>query len=262
MPTLMENIPEELRGLQRWVCANADSKRPMRCYEGKAASVSKPNTWGDFDEALSAVEQGIYEYAGFVFDGDGYIGIDIDHAFGDDGLPTDEAIAAVRACGSYTELSKSGNGFHIICKGSLPFRGKNNRKGWEIYREARYFVLTGRTVMFTEIAEAQEGIQFVLDEHFEDAEVKGSGEERRDKIWKPIWKVDETTGRMSCTYDEIASGTRHLSLVSYCGYLHNCGAHKSAVYKAALAANETYMQPPMPEEEVRQVVDSVTRYRR
>ena len=65
MPTLMENIPEELRGLQRWVCANADSKRPMRCWEGKAASVSKPSTWGDFDEAESAVEQGIYEYAGF-----------------------------------------------------------------------------------------------------------------------------------------------------------------------------------------------------
>lgn len=261
MPTLMENIPEELRSLQRWVCANADSKRPMRCWEGKAASVSKPSTWGDFDEAQSAVEQGIYEYAGFVFDDDGYIGIDIDHAFGDDGLPTDEAIAAVRACGSYTELSKSGNGFHIICKGSLPFRGKNNRKGWEIYREARYFVLTGRTVMFTEIAEAQEGIQFVLDEHFADAEVEGGGE-RRDKIWKPTWTLDESTGRVSCAYEEVSSGSRHLALVSYCGYLHNCGAHKSAVLKAALAANAQYMQPPVPDDEVRQVVASVTKYRR
>jgi len=122
-------------------------------------------------------------------------------------------------------------------------------------------VLTGRTVMFSEIAEAQDGIQFVLDEHFAETEVEGKGD-RRDKIWKPIWKVDERTGRMSCTYEEIARGTRHLSLVSYCGYLHNCGAHKSAVYKAALAANDKYMQPPMPEEEVRQVVDSVTRYRR
>ena len=261
MPTLMENIPNELRELQRWVCANADSKRPMRCFEGKAASVSKPNTWGDYDEAKSAVESGIYEYAGFVFDDDGYIGIDIDHAFDEDGLPTDEALAAVMACGSYTELSKSGNGFHIICRGSLPFKGRNNRKGWEIYREARYFVLTGRTVMFTDIADAQDGIQFVIDEHFADAEVEGKGD-RRDKIWKPMWTLDEPTGRMSCSYEEVRSGGRHLALVSYCGYLHNCGAHKAAVLKAALAANESYMRPPVPEDEVRQVVDSVTRYRR
>ncbi len=261
MPTLMENIPNELRELQRWVCANADSKRPMRCFESKAASVSKPNTWGDYDEAKSAVEQGIYEYAGFVFDDDGFIGIDIDHAFDEDGLPTDEALAAVMACRSYTELSKSGNGFHIICRGSLPFKGRNNRKGWEIYREARYFVLTGRTVMFDEIADAQEGIQFVIDEHFAEVEAEGKGQ-RREKIWKPTWSLDVPTGRMSCTYDEVASGSRHLALVSYCGYLHNCGAHKSAVYRAALAANESYMRPPMPEDEVRQVVDSVTRYRR
>ena len=264
MPTLMENIPNELRELQRWVCANADSKRPMRCFEGKAASVSKPGTWGDFDEAKSAVEQGIYEYAGFVFDGDGLVGIDIDRAFGDDGLPTDEALAAVKACKSYTELSKSGNGFHIICKGEIPFKGRNNRKGWEIYREARYFVLTGRTVLYTGIAEAQEGIQFILDEHFADAETEtGEGvRRRREKIWKPEWAVDEPSGRISLSYERIDRGSRHLALVSYCGYLHNCGAHKSTVLRAALAANAQYMRPPVPEDEVRQVVDSVTRYRR
>lgn len=261
MPTLMDNIPEELRELQRWVCANADSKRPMRCFEGKAASVSKPGTWGDYDEARAAVEQGIYEYAGFVFADDGLVGIDIDHAFGEDGMPTDEALAAVRACGSYTELSKSGNGFHIICRGSLPFTGRNNREGWEIYREARYFVLTGRTVMFDEIADAQEGIQFVLDAHFPEVEAEGSGG-RGDRIWKPSWSLDERTGRMSCSYGAVAQGGRHIALVSYCGHLHNCGAHKQAVMKAALAANERYMDPPVPEEEVRQVVDSVTRYRR
>lgn len=261
MPTLMENIPQELRNLQRWVCANVDDKRPMRCYESKAASVSKPDTWGDYDEAASAITQGIYEYAGFVFDGDGYVGIDIDHAFDDDGLPTDEALAAVMACRSYTELSKSGKGFHIVCKGSLPFKGRNNRDGWEIYQEGRYFLLTGRTVMFSEISEAHEGIQFVLDEHFAD-EVRDGSSERRNKIWKPSWSLDEQTGRISVSYERIASGSRHLALVSFCGYLHNCGAHKSAVHKSALAANEQYMRPPLPDEEVRQVVDSVTRYRR
>lgn len=264
MPTLMDNIPDELRRLQRWVCADAGSKRPMRCFEAKAASVSKPGTWGDFEEARSAVERGIYEYAGFVFDGDGYVGIDIDHAVDEYGMPTDEALAAVRACGSYTELSKSGEGLHIICRGSLPFKGRNNRRGWEIYREARYFVLTGRTVMFGELADAQEGIDMVLAEHFADCPEEGADarEGRRERIWEPVWELDARTGRMRVSYPQIGSGSRHLALVSYCGQMHSGGAHKSAVLKAALAANAAYMDPPVPEEEVRQVVGSVTRYRR
>ena len=261
MPTLMNNIPEELRELQRWVCANADSKRPMKCFENTAASVSKPGTWGDFEEALEAIENGIYEYAGFVFDDDGYIGIDIDHAFDEDGLLSDEAVEAINACGSYTELSKSGKGLHIICKGTIPFKGKNNREGWEIYKQARFFVLTGKTVKFNQIVEAQSGIDAVLEKHFKDTTVEHNGE-FKDRIWKPRWSIDDSSGAISVDYDEISSGSRHLSLVSYCGAIHSGGAHKSTVLKAAIAANEQYMNPPVPLSEVKQVVDSVTKYRR
>ena len=260
MPTLMENIPEELRVLQRWVCANADSKRPMACFEDRAASVSKPGTWGDFDEARSAVEQGIYEYAGFVFDDDGYIGIDIDHAFGEDGLPTDEALAAVRACRSYTELSKSGSGFHIICKGSLPFKGRNNRAGWEIYREARFFVLTGRTVMFSEIAEAQEGIEFVLREHFAGTSVEAEHRQGGEVIWKPEWSVGST---LRCEYPTVMDGQgRHISLVSYCGQAKSWLAAPETVGRLALAANASRISPPLPETEVLRVAASCTRRER
>jgi len=263
MPTLMENIPPELRELQRWVCANRDSKVPMRTYEGKAASVSKPDTWGDFEEACECVEGGIYEYAGFVFADDGLVGIDIDHAFTEEGLLSDEALEAILACGSYTEISKGGNGIHIICRGSLPFRGRNNRKGWEIYREARYFLLTGQVALFGEIEEAQDGIDLVLSEHFADAPPESEGTKRTRKIWEPRWRFLKG-GRVMVEpgRDAVESGSRHLAMVSFCGQLHSCLAHKDTVMKQALIANGRYMVPPLPEEEVRSIVNSVTRYRR
>lgn len=261
MPTLMENIPAELRGLQRWVCADDGSKRPMRCFDGGPASVSKPDTWGDFEEARACVDGGVYGYAGFVFADDGYVGIDIDHAFGADGMPSDEALAAVMACRSYTEVSKSGEGLHIICRGTLPFKGRNNRAGWEAYCDARYFVLTGRTVLFDAIADAQEGIDAVLAAHFADAPAEGSGE-RRERIWSPGWIVDRASGTAEVRYPAVDRGGRHLALVSYCGQVHGWGAHRDAVLSAARAANAAYLKPPLDDDEVRQVVASVTRYRR
>lgn len=262
MSTLINNIPQELRELQRWVCANADSKRPMQCFNKKAASVSKPATWGDFDEARDAIEKGVYEFAGFVFDDDGYVGIDIDHAFDDDGMLSDEAIQAVNACESYTELSKSGRGLHIIVKGYLPFKGKNNRQGWEIYKQSRYFLLTGRTFLYKEIIDAQDAINLILKTHFQDLEKESEDDFSRDKIWEPNWSIDENTGLISVSYDQVSSGSRHLSLVSYCGQIHSTGAHKATVLECAKVANETYLSPPLPLKEVRQIVDSVTKYRR
>lgn len=264
MTTLMENIPPELRGLQRWVCSNADSKMPMRAFAAAAASVSKPDTWATFEEAEECVEGGIYEYAGFVFDHDGLIGIDIDCGFDEDGLPTEEALAAISACRSYTEVSKSGKGFHIICKGEIPFRGRNNRKGWEIYREGRFFVLTGQTVMFSDIADAQEGIDAVLEAHFSDEVSESSGSAgTRQKIWKPSYiKSDDGKLPLCPTFEPVSSGSRHLSLVSYCGQIHRALAHKETLLKMAESVNERYMVPPLEEVEVRQIVDSVTRYRR
>ena len=262
MPTLIENVPEPLRRLQRWVCASDGSKRPMQCTSDRPASTTKPDTWCDFDEAADAVASGAYDWAGFVFAGDGLVGIDIDHAFGDDGMPTDEAMEAVLACRSYTELSRSGNGFHIICFGDVPFPGRNNREGWEIYREARYFLLTGRGVMFREVREAQDGIDAVVAKHFRERPEAAPGSGGGSTIWAPEWAVDAAGRRISASYPRVGSGARHISMVSLCGQVHGCGAHGDAVLASALAANKEYFDPPLPEEEVRQVAASVARYRR
>lgn len=262
MGALRDSIPQQLQDLHRWVCSNKDSKRPMRAFEAKPASTTKPSTWASFEEAESCVENGTYEYVGFVFDNDGYIGIDIDHGIDEDGFPTDEALEIINACKSYTEVSKSGKGFHIICEGELPITGSNNRKGWEIYREGRFFVLTGQTVMYSDIQNAQEGIDLALSKHFSDDIPKADtpkGDKKR--IWAPTYSMRD--GKISLpTFDTVSPGSRHICMVSFCGQFWTALAHKNTVLRMARAVNERYMSPPLEDNEIRQIVESVTRYRR
>lgn len=264
MGTAASAMPAALRGLDRWVCADSGTKRPMRPFDGGPASVTDPATWGSYEDARRCVEEGVYEWMGFVFADDGLVGIDIDHAFDADGLCSDEALEAVVRCASYTEVSRSGEGLHIVCRASLPFAGRNNRHGWEAYRDRRFFVLTGRTVgPYTEVADAQDGVDAVVRDHFAEPEARAGGGPRGAAIWAPE-SGGELRGRRLAlpSYPPATSGSRHISMVSYCGQVWSSGASREGVLRAALAANGRWVDPPLDEAEVRQVAASVTRYRR
>jgi len=58
------------------------------------------------------------------------------------------ALEAIKMLDSYTELSPSKTGFHILLNGALPEGG--NRKGpVEVYTKGRYFTITGDHVAGT-----------------------------------------------------------------------------------------------------------------
>ena len=79
-----------------------------------------------------------------MFGGSGYFGVDIDNIADEilsftSGESSGENIVAefTAALGSYTELSQSGAGIHIICRGKLP--GEGCRHGnVEMYDSGRY----------------------------------------------------------------------------------------------------------------------------
>ncbi|MDE6834030.1 MAG: hypothetical protein K2J39_07295, partial [Ruminococcus sp.] len=48
----------------------------------------------------------------------------------------------VNGLGSYTEISQSGHGLHIICRGKLP-EGARRKGKFEMYDRGRYFIMTG-----------------------------------------------------------------------------------------------------------------------
>ncbi len=142
-----KNIPTELREKSNWVLWNykerngKKTKVPINPNTGGMASSADPNTWTNFDNAVSRKNR--YAGIGFVFDGTGEIGIDLDKCR-DPETETIEpwALEIIQDLDSYTEVSPSGTGVHIILKGRLPSGG--NRKGKiEMYDNARYFCMTG-----------------------------------------------------------------------------------------------------------------------
>ena len=116
---------------------------------------------------------------------------------------------------------------------------------------------------YSEIAEAQSGIDAILEKHFQSEIKSKTTESRSDLIWRPEWRrVENGVVPLAPDYPVVPSGSRHLSLVSFCGQAHSQGAPKEAVLALAHRANERWLKPPLPDDEVEQVVGSVTRYRR
>jgi len=129
-------IPQELKELKQWVCWTQD-KIPKNPYTGGNAMSNNPSTWSDYDTAVEAVKKYGFDGVGFEF-APPYFGVDLDKCL-DDVDFVDEFVEGLR---SYNEISKSGNGIHIICKGVLP-EGGRRRGRVEMYSEGRYFIMTG-----------------------------------------------------------------------------------------------------------------------
>ena len=144
----VEGIPEELRVRPQWVVWKAvgdkPDKVPYSVRSGRKASSTDLMSWSTFQEALEAYKNGEYAGLGFVFSSaDPYTGIDLDNCVGGDGEIALWALEIARYFDSYTELSATGTGLHIIVRGDVP----NRRKGdVEVYSSKRFFTMTGHVV--------------------------------------------------------------------------------------------------------------------
>ena len=258
-------IPEELKAIPQWVCALEGSKCPMKAFEHGAASSSDPDTWSDYETALTAVTAGVYDNVGFVFNNNDIVGIDIDTGFDEDGLLSQTAAHILGLCQSYTEYSRSGRGFHVLVRGHLPFDGKNNRAGVEIYQTGRYFILTGKSLVFPdEIIENQPAIDKILTTYFLSEPVeKGDRPIIQPRIYSPQWSLPEQ-GRVKLRpeYPRISPGSRNICLTSLAGLLHTQGYNKSQIYDELKYCNESACDPPLDRRELKSIVNSVTRYKR
>jgi hypothetical protein len=140
MANQYSNIPEELRVLKQWVLWR-DGKVPYQ-ISGQLADVTNSNTWNTFEACFNTFQMGQPTLGiGFVFsDNDPYAFIDLDNANGDAAiLATHLKIA--HEFDSYSEVSPSGMGLHIIVKGKVP--AGRRRSKVEIYSSQRYATMTG-----------------------------------------------------------------------------------------------------------------------
>lgn len=189
--SLYNNIPVELRELKQWVCWRLEERpgaaKPTKCPyspwpNGWQASVTNPASWGTFEQAvqaplnatdvvpwdyennkpaLSTAETGFHGL-GFVFtEEDEYTGIDLDDTHGDVEAYARQ-IKIFQSFNSYTELSPSGSGVHIIVKGKVP-QGRR-RASIELYPHARYFTMTGNVIHNVPIAERQDLLDILFEQ--------------------------------------------------------------------------------------------------
>ena len=257
-------IPYELRELKQWVCANESSKVPMQATCLRPASSTNPDTWASFEDALWAVEHGYYDYLGFVFNDNGIVGIDIDDGYTAVGLMTELATDILCNCNSYTERSKSGRGFHIFVKGDIPFKGKNNLAGVEMYKTARFFIMTGDALLGRLEMEPDQGaLDYIVEKYFpETRESKTTTVTPR--IYNPEWECPKGCRRVRVKphYPVIPDGCRNICLTSLAGMMHSIGYTKGHIYRELQYANSTACNPPLPDSELKTICNSVTRYRR
>ena len=147
-----EGIPEELKVRPQWVNwkfardGKKWTKHPYNPRTRHKASSTDLLTWSTFTEVLEAYEAGGYSGIGFMFcSGDPYVGVDLDDCVDPEtGEIAPWATQIVEGLDSYTELSPSGEGVHIIVRGKVP--GPVKKKHIEIYSIERYFTITGHEV--------------------------------------------------------------------------------------------------------------------
>jgi hypothetical protein len=146
-PHKFHNLPDELKTYKSWVLwryEESDGEKPTKVLyqlNGYHASVNDLTTWATFNQVVTAYEaESGWAGIGYVFsDMCPYGGVDLDKARSEENLAVQMRV--YQEFNSYSERSPSGNGLHIIFRGSLP---SGRRRGdIEIYTKLRFFTMTG-----------------------------------------------------------------------------------------------------------------------
>ena len=139
-----ENIPQPLQNRQQWIVM--EDKKPVK----PASGWQKPSNQLSFEGACrsASTSGGVPAYV--LQAGDPFVVVDLD----DTGPPYDsgpEVARIVNELDTYTEMSQSGTGLHLICEGTrLPNRSEKGQLEdhgqIEIYDSGQAIVLTGNQV--------------------------------------------------------------------------------------------------------------------
>lgn len=206
-------LPNELKTSSNFIGWKmvGDKKLPMNIHTGSIGSSTDKACRGSYIEAKEATTKYGFTGIGFCFE-EPWVGIDLDDCVVN-GVLNDYAQKIVRAVNSYTELSPSGTGIHIICKGSIPYAVK--KAEIEIYQTGRFFTLTERALYNGHrIAE----IQFSSLLEFIPQDVP-----KQQKHTEASWIKEQL--------DNIKEGTRNNSFAAIAGLLRDKGFSKEDIFE-------------------------------
>ena len=153
------SVEPGMREFRQWVCWRSeerDGKRTKVPYSPLTGARSDdPTTWATLQEARDAVARRSYggrSYTGmgFVFTADDpFCGVDLDNCLNPDTREVHPwAMEMVQELDSYTEISPSDTGLHVIVRATLP-KGGNRKDRVEMYDQGRFFTITGNRLAGT-----------------------------------------------------------------------------------------------------------------
>lgn len=156
LPVNTAAIPEDLKAMRRWVMWRyTKKKKPNGTFvwtkmpfttNNTAASSTKANMWCTYDEAADALLMGDFDGIGITL-GDDLHGIDLDDCRDPKtGALNDFAKEVVERVHGYAEVSPSGTGLKIFCNTNLDGSRTKKEVGVELYKDGRYFTVTGQVL--------------------------------------------------------------------------------------------------------------------
>lgn len=174
----LQNIPNEMKELQQWI-VNNEERIPLQKWGSK-------ENWLTFEKAIALKQE--KQGLGFVVtEEDPYVMIDIDHCV-QNGRPLPWAKEIIDAFDTYTEISASGKGLHLIAKVTNKNGFKSINKpaiDVEIYPSKKVMTLTGDVYNEQIIKERTEQIKKLYQKVEEYNEiVKSIQAPKFKKLWK------------------------------------------------------------------------------
>ena len=241
-----EVIPPEMKAMKQWVIWGVNEEKPKAPYNPCNSSVgAKANdaaTWADFETAAAASARLGRGGIGFEL-GNGIAGIDLDHVINDDGELSEFARSIVDRMKSYTELSPSGRGLHILFRVSESEETLRERLGGklgskkpsiELYFGVHYLTVTGN--VYGEVKaladRTKEALQ-IYTEYLAEGEQKSAKQraenspkrERREELspselWEQMFKATNGRDIQALYYGDISGyGSQSEADLALCNHL-------------------------------------------
>ena len=202
-------IPIELTERKQWICWKYEQKEgrekptkvPYNPITGYHAKSTDATTWCTFETALKNLEK--FDGIGFVFSKDDpYVGIDLDNVLDEKGdFKFKDAQDIFEMCNSYTEISPSKKGIHILIKAKLSEKGARNveenlPRGMcekEMYESGRYFTVTGNQLGETKSINEAQSCAWVIEDMIAKQQKINKNQNNETKITKKTVNQDENS---------------------------------------------------------------------
>ncbi|MGA9990067.1 MAG: phage/plasmid primase, P4 family, partial [Terriglobales bacterium] len=163
---IFNNLPGEMRARRSWVGyklepgnkPNDPAKVPYQLNGLWHASSTNPGNWDSFEASCAAVSAGTVDGPSYAMQAaDGLVCIDLDHVRDPETgevLPSAQEI--LQQTNSYSELSPSRTGFHILVRATIPKNAHPAGSWVEMYFDKKIMSCTGQVEFLHDSIEARD----------------------------------------------------------------------------------------------------------